>query len=82
MVQCIKGGNLAKKHGPLETRQINADDYDIIYATGYEDCLLDCKTQLTDLVEQIESDDLDALEVLKGFVQGMEDAMGKAGTTQ
>lgn len=64
-----------KKYGDLETVRITDDDYDMIYSVGYEDCLLDCKAQLLGLVEEIESEGQDALEVLKGFVEGMKEAL-------
>lgn len=83
MIQYSKGGNLAKKkYGPLETVSISGADYDIIYSTGYEDCLLDYKTQLINLIEEIELDNQDALEVLKGFVEGLGQAIGDTGVRQ
>ena len=71
-----------KKYGPLETVNISGPDYDIIYSTGYEDCLLDYKVQLSNLIEEIETDNADALEVLKGFVEGMNAAIGDTGIRQ
>lgn len=71
-----------KKYGELETLRINDADYDMIYSVGYEDCMLDCKINLTSLVEQIEEDGSDALEVLKGFIESMNDALGNVENKQ
>lgn len=65
-----------KKYGDLETVKISKEDYDVIYEHGYSECLLDCRDTLKNLVEEIEENDLDAIETLKGFVEGMIEAIG------
>lgn len=69
---------MAKKtnYGKMKTAHISSEDYDIIYSAAYEECLSDCANQLTGLLEQIKQEDLDALETLSGFVEGMVDALG------
>lgn len=55
---------------------ISDDDYDAIYSSGYEACLLDCKEELVELLNSIRENHLDAEETLEGFVEGMIEALG------
>ena len=57
---------MSRKYGPLETSSIDSDEYDIIHAEGYANCLRDMITNLEMIIKTVEEQYLDLeVELLK-----------------
>ena len=72
---------MSKKYGPLETSDVSSDEYDIIHAEGYAECLRDMIASLRSLQKSIEENELDPMDYLDQLIEKAEETLNEENST-
>lgn len=71
---------MGKNYGPMETSAITSDEYDIIHAEGYANCLRDMITNIENMVKLVDEHELDLETELLKLVGTARDTLAEENT--